>query len=82
MRDRSHTSPWLLLKNAFMELPNNATGLLVALTLTGLAASMVLAREATGRQVAQGAAYTRVYPAGVFRAPHPTIVATGWRDSP
>ena len=81
MRNRSDMTSWSLLKEAFTDIPNNATVILAALMLTGLAASMVLARHATDMVVSNGI-HTRVYPAGVFRSPHPTILATDrlWGD--
>ena len=68
MRNRSDMTSWSLLKEAFTDIPNNATVILAALMLTGLAASMVLARHATDVGVSDGI-HTRVYPARVFRSP-------------
>lgn len=69
-------SVWLNLAKAATEIPSNPTVILVALALTGLAASMVLAREATGDLQVEFASVWS-YPPGVVRAPQPAILAPG-----
>jgi Spy/CpxP family protein refolding chaperone len=69
-------STWRAIKTAANEIPNSPTAIVAALALTALALSMVLAQEATsGLQMERANGW--VVPAGVFRAPHSTIIAPG-----
>lgn len=74
MSYRTSTRPVLL--RAVAEMPSSPRVLLVALVLAGLAASLVLARSATGSlELRPGIGWTA--PSGVFRAPHPSVIAPG-----
>lgn len=72
---------WRRLSKAASEIPSNPRAILAALVLTGLAASLVLAREAMESVETEGI-NRRGSGSDVFRSPHPAIVApdAGWPD--
>jgi hypothetical protein len=78
MHHRSNTTPWLALRTAFAELPNNPTLLLAALAATILAASMSLAPPPPERPPFRDV-HPLVGPDAVFRAPRPSITASDWQ---
>ncbi len=78
MSDPPQGRVWPNLFRGMAEASQSPRLILVALALTGLAASMTLVREATpalGVELTAGGGLR--YPAGVFRSSHPTILAPG-----
>jgi len=76
MSDLRARGPLGPVADVFDAAPRHPVVLLVALTLTILAMFMVLAREATD-QAREVSVEALQFPAGVFRSPHPAIVARG-----
>ena len=78
MSEPTSSRVWLSLSRWMTEASQSPRLIVAALVLTGLATSMALAKQATEpvrAELEQVAG--RNYPAGVFRAPHPTILAPG-----
>jgi hypothetical protein len=78
MSNTTRGGGWLSLSRAANEASQSPRVIVAALALTGLAASMTLAREATTAiraEIMEGGGLR--YPAGVYRAPYPAIIAPG-----